>query len=306
LNGINLRLKRGSFPMEKKRKSTETTGPIRVVLFKGTQKPTTKQITEKHMIALYGIMGFLLFTILFLLTTLMIVSKEKSSVTDKYSLAANEVNRLRKMIRNMSHYGDNSTEDLKSPGLEDSGIKPEKTLTIFSKEETGISTDRVNEDATGETSSGTTGDKPTDLTIREKPQSPLDSAAGLEGVLSSQALGMKAEISGFRGNYNEAARLFRVRYWIANLNEGNVQLEGKAVVIVKVGENLFTYPMLPVENGEAVIGKGGILFRIQYRKEMIGEMRISAKPTDIKEAIVVLNDLNGNEITRAVFEISKP
>jgi len=292
--------------MEKKKKTTETTGPIRVVLFKGTQKPTTKQITEKHMIALYGIIGFLLFTILFLLTTLMIISKEKSSVTDKYSLAANEVNRLRKMIRNISHYGNNSTEDLKSPDPEDSGIKPEKTLPIFSREETGISADKVNEDTAGETSSGTAGNEPSDLTIKEKPQNPLDSAGEREGVSSEQALGMKAEISGFRGNYNEAARLFRVRYWIANLNEGNVQLEGKAVVIVKVGENLFTYPIVPVENGEAVIGKGGILFRIQYRKEMIIEMRISAKPTDIKEAIVVLNDLNGSEIIRAVFEISKP
>jgi hypothetical protein len=292
--------------MEKKKKTTETTGPIRVVLFKGTQKPTTKQITEKHMIALYGIIGFLLFTILFLLTTLMIISKEKSSVTDKYSLAANEVSRLRKMIRNLSHYGNDSTEDLKSPGPENSGIKPEKTLPIFSREETGIATDRINEDTAGESSSETSGEKPSDLTIKEKPQNSLDSAGGVEGASSAQALGMKAEISGFRGNYNEAARLFRVRYWIANINEGNILLEGKAIVIVKVGENLFTYPTVPVENGKAVIGRKGILFRIQSRKEMVVEMRISANPTDIKEAIVVLNDLNGNEITRAVFEISKP
>jgi hypothetical protein len=306
LNGINLRLKRGSFPMKKKKKTTETTGPIRVVLFKGTQKPTTKQITEKHMIALYGIIGFLLFSILFLLTTLMIVSKEKSSVTDKYSLAANEVNRLRKMIRNISQYGNNSAEELKSPDSENSDKKPENTPPIFSREETGTSVDRINENATGDTTSGLVGDKSSNLTIIEKPQNPLDSAGGGEDALSEKALGMKAEISGFRGNYDEAARLFRVRYWIANLNEGNVQLEGKAVVIVKVGENLFTYPAVPIENGEAVIGKKGILFKIVHRKEMVGEMHISAKPVDIKEATVVLNDLNGSEITRAIFEISKP
>jgi hypothetical protein len=35
-------------------------------------------------------------------------------------------------------------------------------------------------------------------------------------------------------------------------------------------------------------------------------MHISVKPADIKEATVVLNDLNGSEITRAIFEISKP
>jgi hypothetical protein len=290
--------------MKKKKKTTETTGPIRVVLFKGTQKPTTKQITEKHMIALYGIIGFLLFSILFLLTTLMIISKEKSFVTDKYSLAANEVNRLRKMIRKMSQYVNNSTEDLKSPDSENSDKKPENTRPIFSREETGASGDRGNENESGDNSSGLMGDKSSNLTISEKPQNPLDSAGG--GASSEQALGMKAEISGFRGNYDEAARLFRVRYWIANLNEGNVQLEGKAVVIVKVGENLFTYPAVPIENGEAVTGKKGILFRIQHRKEMIGEMHISVKPADIKEATVVLNDLNGSEITRAIFEISKP
>jgi hypothetical protein len=292
--------------MKKKKKTTETTGPIRVVLFKGTQKPTTKQITEKHMIALYGIIGFLLFSILFLLTTLMIISKEKSSITDKYSLAANEVNRLRKMIRNISQYGNNSAEDLKSPNSENSDKKPESTPPIFSREETGTSTDGINENSTGDTPSELMEDKSSDLTISEKPQNPLDSAGGNEGASSEQALGMKAEISGFRGNYNESARLFRVRSWIANLNEGNAQLEGKAVVIVKVGDNIFTYPAVLVENGEAVIGKKGILFKIQHRKEMIVEMRISAKPTDIREAIVVLNDLNGSEITRAIFEISKP
>jgi len=292
--------------MEKKKNTTDTTGPIRVVLFKGTQKPTTKQITEKHMIALYGIIGFLLFTILFLLTTLLIISKDKSSVTDKYSIAANEVIRLRKMIRSVSRYNNTSPEDLESRGTEDSGKKPEKTLPIFSRDNPGMPTDKINEDVTGEASPGMTGDAPLDLTIKEKSQDPADSTAGSGDASSSQALGMKAEISGFRGNYDEAARLFRVRYWIANLNEGNVQLEGKAVVIVKVGENLFTYPVVLIENGEAVIGKGGILFRILHRKEMIGEMRISAKPTDIKEAIVVLNDLNGSEITRAVFEINKP
>jgi hypothetical protein len=292
--------------MEKKKNTTDTTGPIRVVLFKGTQKPTTKQITEKHMIALYGIIGFLLFTILFLLTTLLIISKDKSSLTDKYSIAANEVIRLRKMIRSMSRYNNTSPEDLELRGTEDSGKKPEKTLSIFSRDNPDMPTDKINEDATGEASPGTTGDTPLDLTIKEKSQDPTDSTVGSGDVSSSQALGMKAEISGFRGNYNEAARLFRIRYWIVNLNEGNVQLEGKAVVMVRVGSNLFTYPVVLIENGEAVIGKGGILFRILHRKEMIGEMRISAKPTDIKEAIVVLNDLNGSEITRAVFEISKP
>ena len=281
--------------MNKKKKSSETTGPIRVVLFKGTQKPTTKQITEKHMIALYTIIGFLIFLLLFLTTTLLIVSSEKSSAKTKYSQAENEIIRLKKMIRNISGYdgSDEQETDVSPQESENKNTKPASVNTNgASNSPANIETQPQIKDSSGEPKE----ENGYDLNIQEKN---LNS-----GGTPGQSSEMKAEISGFKGNFIEESDTFNFRYWIANLNDGTSQLEGKAVVIIKTGDNLYTYPRVSVENGNAVIGKSGTLFRILHRKEMTGQIRIPAAATDIKEAIIVLTDLNGNEITRSVFTIN--
>ena len=220
---------RGLYPMNKKKKSSETTGPIRVVLFKGTQKPTTKQITEKHMIALYTIIGFLIFLLLFLTTTLLIVSSEKSSAKTKYSQAENEIIRLKKMIRNISGYdgSDEQETDVSPQESENKNTKPASVNTNgASNSPANIETQPQIKDSSGEPKE----ENGYDLNIQEKN---LNSGGTL-----GQSSEMKAEISGFKGNFIEESDTFNFRYWIANLNDGTSQLEGKAVVIIKTGDNL--------------------------------------------------------------------
>ena len=287
--------------MDNKKNSSETTGPIRVVLFKGTQKPTTKQITEKHMIALYTIIGFLLFLLLFLVTTLLIVSNEKSDIDEKYSVATKEIIRLRKMIRNISGYEDTSgSDEAASPA--DNKKKPGETPSIFTEGKFDIPSANENDGAAEGNASGEVADNSLILNAKETEQ--VVSGADIGATVQSTA--MKAEISRFRPFFNETSNLFRYRFLLVNLNEANAQLEGKAVVIVKVGENYYSNPVVQLANGSPVSSTSGILFRIQRQIEMTGQIRITAKPNDIKEAIIILNDLNGLEITRRIFTITNP
>lgn len=279
--------------MDKTKNSSETTGPIRVVLFKGTQKPTTKQITEKHMVALYTVIGFLIFLLLFLVTTLLIISDAKSEVDGKYSIAAKEIIRLRKMIRNMSGY-ENSMEIRESSSSPDEKKKPEETSSIFTRGNYDLPTvDQNNESSAG---------NPLSLNAAENEMMANEAVSSTSG----QSVSMKAEITRFRPFFDESANTFRYRYLLANQNESNVQLEGKAIVIVKVGENYYSNPSVQLANGNPVNPASGILFRIQRQKEMTGQLRISAKANDVKEVTIILNDLSGQEIIRRVFAISNP
>jgi hypothetical protein len=287
--------------MDKKKNSSETTGPIRVVLFKGTQKPTTKQITEKHMIALYTIIGFLVFSLMFLVTTLLIVSHEKSDVDGKYSIAANEIIRLRKMIRNMSGYENSSVSEDVAPST-DKKKKPGETSSIFTNGNIETPTVNDNENSSEENVANEAADNSLNLNVTEKEATTSNTDPSVAALSTT----MKAEISRFRPGFDATSNLFRYRFLVMNLSEANAQLEGKAVIIVKAGENYYSSPVVQLSNGNLVSSKSGILFRIQRQKEMTGQIRIPVKPTDIKEATIILNDLNGVEIIRRVFTITNP
>jgi hypothetical protein len=264
--------------MKKKRSSTETTGPLRIVLFKGSRKPTTFHISERAAVKLYTFVGAVLFFALFITTVLLMLHQEKCRLEDRYITSQNEVERLKHMIR-----------DLKTKSI--------RAADIINDHEEKTQDNNQRGDKTIGTPLTPSSDVIPSANIITS--SPPDRASADENNIaaseSNSSVGeLSASISGFQTERKDGSANLDFKYWLINKSQGGVRLEGKAVLLFHTENQIITYPWVPLTNGKLESRNRGILFRIQHRKQMTGKVGLPSPTTVIKKVKLILFDLKGN------------
>jgi len=257
--------------MKKKRSSTETTGPLRIVLFKGSRKPTTFHISESAAVKLYTIAGTILFFAVFITTVLLMLHQEKSRLEDKYTTSQNEVERLKHMIRDLKTKSVTTTDIVNEEEDQDKDLRRDITSS-----EASIT---PNSSVTSSTPAKTNAD--------------TNNAAALES--GSAAGELSASISGFQTEREGGSANLNFKYWLINESQAGVRLEGKALLLFYTENQIITYPWAPLTNGKLESRNRGILFRIQHRKQMTGKIGLPSPTTATKKIELILFDLKGNQ-----------
>lgn len=276
-----IKINEAHYIMRKKKSESESTGPIRIVFFKGSQKPTSIQLTQKLLISLYTFVGCLIFMILFLLTLLIVTNERHTRLTTKYNTARKEVERLRLFIRETS-------PTAKIEELTEEKTEEDKNTSDKSEDTMPLVTESYYNDQEDNSAPEETTDENNSVKVEENP---VPDDTEMKGEVSS----FKAEISGYPLAYNFS-------YWIVNQSGGNARLEGRAIVILQTGQRTITYPNVQLKDGKVTGVNQGILFRIQHRKEMNGSITLPGGETKIIKTEIVLLDRKGNEITRQTFQ----
>ncbi len=260
--------------MAKKRSSSETTGPIRVVLFKGSHKPTTLHLTEKLAIRLYTLLGMLLFLILFLLTLLFVVYTDNIDLKEKNSTYIRENERLRGIIRGTNE-----------PPKEQKPENPDPTA----EDEDGTATDD---------SEGTSGEEEQPVSNEPAENPDPGTSRSLTAVSSgSSSEGNSVLAAGyeqFKLNIADTGTTCSFNYWLVNESTGGARLEGKVVVLLFSDKGILPYPWVPVKDGRPEVTNKGVLCRIQHRRKMSGSVNLPSNDTKIEKARIILYDLQGN------------
>jgi len=262
---------------KKKRQTTETTGPLRIVLFKGGQRPTSIQLTQKIMINLYTLIGSLIFIILFLGTILLSVCQDNRELKTQHNSARGEIKRLRNYIR-----GGNGQDK-----------KPETDI-IQADDQESINPQTAEDQ------------KPVSVPAIQKPE-PSDIDQTESKKLESPVDGeIKGAILNFKMSKDETGQIITVSYQISNRSANGLQFKGKSVVLVHLEDKiLYDPPGIRLKDGKVINGNRGKASTLNNARNLKVDFTLPSPDSKIIKIEIILFTTVGVGLTKQEFQVEQ-